>query len=205
MRLAGHRQAGEIERVVQFGHQRAQAAGIEEILHQELAGRPHIGEHRDLARDLVEALHVERQAGAARHRHHMDDGVGRAAHRHVHADGVVEGGRRQDLLRRQIVPHHVDDAAAGGRAHARMRGIGGRNRGRARQRQAERLGDRHHGGRRAHHHAGAEERAMPPSISAQSSSLMRPARFSSQYFQASEPEPSTWPCQLPRSCGPAGT
>ena len=34
------------------------------------------------------------------------------------------------------------------------------------------------------------ERAMPPSISSQSSSLMLPARFSSQYFQASEPEPS---------------
>ncbi len=33
---------------------------------------------------------------------------------------------------------------------------------------------------------------------------MLPARFSSQYFQVSEPEPSTWPCQLPRSIGPAG-
>ena len=40
---------------------------------------------------------------------------------------------------------------------------------------------------------------MPPSISAHCASLMRPARFSSQYFQASEPEPSTCPCQLPRS------
>ena len=37
------------------------------------------------------------------------------------------------------------------------------------------------------------ERAMPFSISDQSSSLMRPARFSSQYFQTSEPEPSCWP------------
>ncbi len=155
-RLAGHRDAAEIELVFQFDHQRAQAAGIEEILHQEFAGRAHIGEHRHLARQLVEALHVERQAGAARHRHHVDDGIGRAAHRHVHADGVVEGGRRQDALRRQILPHHVDDAAAGGGAHARMRGIGGGDRGRARQRQANRLGDRHHGGRRAHHHAGAE-------------------------------------------------
>jgi hypothetical protein len=48
------------------------------------------------------------------------------------------------------------------------------------------------------------ERAMPFSISDQSSSLMRPARFSSQYFQTSEPEPSCWPFQLPRSIGPAG-
>ncbi len=50
-----------------------------------------------------------------------------------------------------------------------------------------------------------KERAMPPSISCHCSSLMRPARFSSQYFQASEPEPSSCPCQLPRSIGPAGT
>src|SRR5262249_15956422 len=49
------------------------------------------------------------------------------------------------------------------------------------------------------------ERAMPPSISFHSASLMRPARFSSQYFQASEPEPSGLPRQLPRSIGPAGT
>ena len=35
--------------------------------------------------------------------------------------------------------------------------------------------------------------------------MIFPARSSSQYFQLSEPEPSTLPCQLPRSIGPAGT
>ena len=48
------------------------------------------------------------------------------------------------------------------------------------------------------------ERAMPFSISAQSASLILPARFSSQYFQTSDPEPSVCPRQLPRSMGPAG-
>ena len=48
------------------------------------------------------------------------------------------------------------------------------------------------------------ERAMPPSISSQSSSVMLPARFSVQYFQTSEPEPRYSPFQLPRSIGPAG-
>ena len=48
-------------------------------------------------------------------------------------------------------------------------------------------------------------RAMPPSISIHSFWLIKPARRSSQYFQASDPEPSTLPCQLPRSMGPAGT
>ena len=49
------------------------------------------------------------------------------------------------------------------------------------------------------------ERAMPFSISVQSASVILPARRSSQYFQVSEPEPSDWPRQLPRSIGPAGT
>ncbi len=45
---------------------------------------------------------------------------------------------------------------------------------------------------------------MPPSTPSQSWSVILPARSSSQYFQLSEPEPSTLPCQLPRSIGPAG-
>jgi hypothetical protein len=49
------------------------------------------------------------------------------------------------------------------------------------------------------------ERAIPPSISPHSCSPILPARFSSQYFQTSEPEPRGRPCQLPRSIGPAGT
>ena len=48
------------------------------------------------------------------------------------------------------------------------------------------------------------ERAMPSSISSQSRWLMLPARSSAQYFQESLPLPSTSPCQLPRSIGPAG-
>ena len=48
------------------------------------------------------------------------------------------------------------------------------------------------------------DRAMPFSTPAQSSSVILPARSSSQYFQESEPEPSTLPFQLPRSIGPAG-
>src|SRR4030088_2908302 len=47
-------------------------------------------------------------------------------------------------------------------------------------------------------------RAMPASTSTQSLSEIFPARRSSQYFQASEPEPRVLPFQLPRSIGPAG-
>ena len=49
------------------------------------------------------------------------------------------------------------------------------------------------------------ERAMPSSISRQAQSSSSPARFSSQYFQTSLPEPRISPRQLPRSIGPAGT
>ena len=45
---------------------------------------------------------------------------------------------------------------------------------------------------------------MPPSTPSQSWSVILPARSSSQYFQLSLPDPSTLPCQLPRSIGPAG-
>jgi hypothetical protein len=48
------------------------------------------------------------------------------------------------------------------------------------------------------------ERAMPCSISAQSASLILPARSSAQYFQTSLPEPSAPPRHEPRSIGPAG-
>ena len=48
------------------------------------------------------------------------------------------------------------------------------------------------------------DRAMPPSMAFQSSSVIVPAQRSVQYFQRSVPLPSGWPFQLPRSIGPAG-
>ena len=48
------------------------------------------------------------------------------------------------------------------------------------------------------------DRAIPSSISAHCASLTLPARFSAQYFHTSEPLPSGWSRQLPRSIGPAG-
>jgi hypothetical protein len=48
------------------------------------------------------------------------------------------------------------------------------------------------------------ERAMPFSISCQSSWVMLPARRSAQYFQVSDPDPNVVPPQCPRSIGPAG-
>ena len=49
------------------------------------------------------------------------------------------------------------------------------------------------------------DEAIRSSAEDQSSSVIVPARSSSQYFQTSEPEPSVWPRQEARSIGPAGT
>ncbi len=132
-RAAGDGDAAKIEQALHLGHQRAQAAGVKKILHQIFAGRRDVGDHRHLARNGVEAGHVQRHAGAARHGNDVDDGVGRAAERHVDADGVVERRRVEDLLRRQIFPHHLDDAAAGIAAHAWMIGVDRGDRGGAGQ------------------------------------------------------------------------
>ncbi len=59
------------------------------------------------------------------------------------------------LLRRQILPDHLDDAPAGFRAHADVARVRCRNRGGARQRHADRFGDRCHGRCGSHRHAGA--------------------------------------------------
>src|SRR4051812_8485447 len=47
--------------------------------------------------------------------------------------------------------------------------------------------------------------AIRSSAEAQSSSVIRPARSSSQYFQTSEPDPRTVPRHDARSIGPQGT
>ena len=137
-------------------HQAGQSAGVEKILHQIfVAARPHIGDHRHLAAGLLEIVEPDVLPGAARLRDQMNDRVGRAAHRHRHRDRVLERLAGLDLLRRQIFPDHLDDAAAAFRSHADVAGIGRRNRGRARQRHADRFGDRGHGRGGAHGHAGA--------------------------------------------------
>ena len=188
------------------GHQRRQAAGIEEVLHEVgVAARPHIGDHRDTAAGGLEILEPDVVAGAARLRDHMDDGVGGAAHRHGDRDGVLERCARLDpagvrssqimsTMRRPAAEHMriwLASAAGIDEAPGKVMPI-----------------------------ASAiavmvlavpmvmqwpSLRATPPSTSIQSSAVIVPARRSSQYFQTSEPEPSTLPFQLPRSIGPAGT
>ena len=152
--LAGHREAGEVEHPSHVGHQRAQAAGVEEILHQiGLAGRADVGDQRRRAAQRVEIVERELDAGAPRDGDQMDDRIGRAASRHGDLGGVVDRRPGDDPVRREIVPDHLDDAAPAGRGQPDVTGIGGRDGRAAGQDQPHRLGDRRHGRGRAHGHA----------------------------------------------------
>ena len=142
----------------QPAHQAGQPAGVVEVLHQvSRAARPDVGEHRHLAADAIEVVERHRAgvAGATRHRDEMDDRVGRAAHRHRDDDAVQKRRLRQELAWREIGPDQLDHAPTARRGHARMAGIGGRDRRGTGQRQADRLGKAHHGRGGAHRHAGA--------------------------------------------------
>ena len=145
-----------LQQVGHLPHQAEQAAGVVEVLHQELPRRTDVGEERRAPRQRVEAVEIERRPGAAGHRNQMNDRVGRSAECHGRRDGVLEGRGRQDLARPQILPDHLDDAAAGGGGHAGMGGVGGGDRRRAGQGQAQGIDRGRHRRRRAHGHAGAE-------------------------------------------------
>ena len=113
--------------------------------------------HRNVARDAVEIVERELDAGAAGHGDQMDDRIGRAAERHLHDERILEGGAREEVARLQVLADHLDDPPTAGASpcgHAPE--FGGRDGGGAGQRHAERLGERRHRRGRAHHHAGAK-------------------------------------------------
>ena len=151
------RVAGDGRDVVQvkLGHEGAESAGLEEVLHQVLAARAQVGEHRDFAGELVEAAHRHVYSGSAGHGDQVDDRVGGAAQRQHDLDRVLEGLQRERRRRQR------DDAAARRDRHARVIAVRGRDGRGARQGQAQRLDRGGHGRGRAHRHAVAGRRGDP--------------------------------------------
>ena len=191
---------------LELRQQRADAAGVEEILHQEL--RPTAARWRAPG----SAAPVRRSAGgsagcrpgAPSPRH----GSWRWSSRPSPGGSGSRCRRLQahDVGGLQILPDHLDDAPARGRAHARMAGVGGRDRGGAGQREAHGLGHARSWWRRCPWSCTCRRSGRCRSRSRSSpASVMLPACSSAQYFQLSEPEPRILPCQLPRSMAPAGT
>src|SRR4030095_12598632 len=112
-RPAGDGQRIEMQVALDLVQETGQAAGIEEILHQVfVAARADVGDYRNLAAGGLEVVEPDVLAGATGQSDQVDDGIGRAADGHGHGDGVEEGLAAQDLRRRQVLPHHVDDAPA---------------------------------------------------------------------------------------------
>ena len=153
---AGHRHGTQIQMLAQHVHHGAHTAGKVKVFHQVLvAAGPDIGNDRHLAAGRIKVFktHGAVLAGAARHRHQVNDGVGRATHGHRHSDGVFKRGAIEHFGRCQVFPDHVHNAPAAICAHAHMVGVGGRNRGGTGQREAAGLGNACHGAGRAHGHA----------------------------------------------------
>ena len=94
----------------------------------------------------------------ARHRDDVDRRVGRAADRRIDDDAVHERLARQDVGGLQILVDHVDDALAGLIGHLAALAIRRGDRRAARQRHAERFGERVHRRGGAHRVAMADRR-----------------------------------------------
>ena len=89
-RLAVHGERVAVQQRQELLQHDGQAARVEEVLHQVLAGGRTFARKRRRARELVEARERQRHAGAAGDGDQVDDGVRRAADGHVGADRVVE-------------------------------------------------------------------------------------------------------------------
>ena len=123
-----------------LGEQRAQSASVIEILHQILAGRSNVRDQRRAAREGVEPVDRERDAGTARERDHVHDGVGRTAECENRRDRIIDRRGRYEVARFEVLPDHIHDSAAGFSSHPSVSRIGGENRCGARQRKAQRFG-----------------------------------------------------------------
>ena len=155
------RRSAAVEMIAELFHQLGHTAGPVEMLHVVVAGGLEIDQHRHLAADRVEFLEIDREAGAARDRGQMDQPVGGAADCLQNGQRIAEGGLGQEFARLRPAlsqPNRLAPARLGG---ANAVGMGGGDRARARQRDAERLDEAAHRRGCAHHHAGALRRREP--------------------------------------------
>ena len=124
----------------QLAHDRRQAAGVAEVLHQVLAARLQVQQGRDVPGQHVEVVERERHAEAACDGQQVDHRVRRAADRRVDPDRVLERRPGHDGRGSQVVPDQADDDLAGSLRRLVAAGVHRGPGRRVRQLQAERLG-----------------------------------------------------------------
>jgi hypothetical protein len=91
-----------MQQILQLPHQRAHAAGGEEILHVTVADRLQVHQHRRAVGQFIEPLERHRHAGAAGDRGQMDNPIGGAADREQHAQRVLHRFLIDDFVRREL-------------------------------------------------------------------------------------------------------
>ena len=146
----------EVQQVVDLAHQRRQAAGGVEIVHQPRAGRQQVQQHRRRTRNLVEVIQRQRHAQPPGDRQQVDHRVGRSADGHEHAQRILERRAGHDLRRPQVLAHQLDRAPPAGLGAGQPARVVGGNSCAARQHHAQRLGEHGHGRGGAHGVAGAD-------------------------------------------------
>ena len=134
------------------------AAGMVEILAQIFARRHHVHQQGNVAAILFPFIDLQIDADMAGDGIEMDRRVGRTADGAVDANGVDKGVLGENVRRLAVGLHHFHDLQAGAVGRLVAVAIGGRYRGRARQRHAQRLGQRVHGTGGAHGVAEADRR-----------------------------------------------
>ncbi len=128
-----HRLASDGEAVAvheAFGDERADerhgATDLHEVVHEILAARLHVREHRRFLADAHEVLDAELHACAVGHGDEMQHGVRRTTERDDEGDGILEGFLRHDVAWCDAALDHVHHGCAGVEAvHELLIGHGG--------------------------------------------------------------------------------
>ena len=134
----------------QLMQHRRQSAGAVIFLAEIFAGGLHVDQQRHLMADRFPIVDRERHADVARDGVDVDRCVAGAADRRARDNGVLERVAGEDVGGFEILVHDLDRAPAGLVGDLCTLAVGRGDGGAARQRKAERLGERIHGRGRAH-------------------------------------------------------
>ncbi len=103
----------QVEQRRDFAHDGRQSTRVEKIFHEIFARGLQVDQTRQLRTQLIPILERQRHSDAAGDRQQVNDRVGRSADRGIHANGILERRAREDLRKRHLLFHHLDDPPPG--------------------------------------------------------------------------------------------